>query len=115
MQTKIDELRSGGFTDTEIAAMLNLPVTEVRKKKELVGVEGDGNDLEVLKTDIYATAKKAVSQIKNDLGGRPDAQELSKLTDSLSKLYTAFFKNEANTTVNIMQNNLSMFKDSLKG
>lgn len=112
MTEKVEELRSGGFTDVEIAQMLQVPVSEITKA--VVEVE-DGDDSVNLKSKIMKTAMKAVGQIEKDLGGRPDAQELSKLTDSLSKLHTAFFKTDTNTTVNIMNNSLNMFKNSLKG
>lgn len=113
MLSKIEELRSGGFTDTEIALMLQVPLSEVTKC--IAVVEEPENVLINLKSKIHSTAMKAVGQIEKDLGGRPDAQELSKLTDSLSKLHTSFFKEDKNTTVNIMNNSLNMFKNSLKG
>ena len=85
----IEQLREGGFSDVEISKMLDLPVSEIAEKKQELEVN-DGSELDNLKSDIYATAQVAVGQIKKDIGGRPDAQELSKLTDSLSKLYPKF-------------------------
>lgn len=114
--TNIKELKAGGFDIPEIAVMLHMKPDEVRGALTELNKpsESDAGNLDDLKNDIIVTAKSAVTQIKQDIG-HTDAADTAKLTDSLTKLYTAFFKEDKGTQITIQQNNLSMFKHSLKG
>lgn len=121
MPKSIDELKTGGYAEVEIAKMLDIPIMDVYahlsgEKPYLPTVSDteETTESEDLKGNLLKAAKVAVSQIENNLRGNKDAVEVSKLTDSLAKTFTAFFKEDKGTQINIMQNNLSMFKDSLK-
>ncbi len=115
----IDELKSGGYSEGEIAEMLSIPLVTVYN--HLSGVESftpevseSDSDTDDLKTELKSAATEAIRQMKSNIKNNKDAVEVSKMADSIAKTFTAFFKEEKGTTVNIMQTNLSMFKDSLK-
>lgn len=116
----IDELKEGGYNESEISNMLDIPLMVVYShlggEKEYIPKVIDESELvgtEKLKEDLVNTAQFAVTQLKNGMKNA-DAQELAKLTDSVAKLYTALFKEDKGTQITIQQNNLSMFKGSLK-
>ena len=121
MKTKtIDELKTGGYAEFEIAEMLSIPIMDVYshlagEKLHVPKIQDEeSSDTTKLKDNILEAASDAVSQIRTNLKGNKDAVEVAKLTDSLAKTFTAFFKEDRGTNIIIQQNNLSMFKDSLK-
>ncbi len=118
----IDELKTGGYSELEIAEMLDIEVYQVYDHLTNdvphipVVVSGDMEQkegTEALKDDIVNAASFAVKKLRSNMN-KADATELSKLTDSIAKLYTALFKEDKGTQITIHQNNLSMFKNSLK-
>ena len=120
----IEDLKEGGYSEMEIADMLDISVMDVYKhlsgeKQHIPRVIEDVKEeklvgQEKLKADILSTAEFGIKQMREQMK-HSDAQEIAKLMDSVSKVYTALFKNDTGVQITIQQNNLSMFKHSLKG
>ncbi len=120
----IEGLKSGGYSEMEIADMLDISVMDVYKhlsgeKQHVPKVIDEVKEeklegQEKLKADILSTAEFGIKQMREQMK-TSDAQEIAKLMDSVSKVYTALFKNDTGVQITIQQNNLSMFKHSLKG
>lgn len=118
----IESLKEAGYLESEIATMLDIQLVDVYShlagEKLYVPKPIDNSpkiaSTETLKNDIIDAAQTAVTSLKTKMKDA-DAQELAKLTDSVAKLYTSLFKEDKGTQITIHQNNLSMFKNSLKG
>ena len=79
-----------------------------------IDVEDEPSIEDTLKTLVGDTALTAVKALQTAIATADDASELSKLTDSVTKLHSAFFKSDAATVVNIQTGQLAQFRSVLR-
>jgi len=123
----IGKLLEEGMSIMAISKELNIPVKDVLVASkpqplfeelivpEIVEPEQEElKDIDELKTKVNTVALEAINQISVVIKGNKDATELSKLSDSITKMHTTFFKTEPGTTINLHTAALEQFRGLLK-
>lgn len=117
---RVKKLKSEGLSLMDIADKESIPLEQViLANKELMTPpviipEVIEPDTDSLKDQVEGAALIAIRKIKTELGSNVDATEIAKLTDSVTKLHTTFFKQDAGATFNIQMTELTQFRTLLK-
>jgi len=124
----IAKLLEEGMSIIDISKELSIPVQEVLIASKpqplfdeiiipevLEPVDIEKKDItETLKDKVNTVAIEAIDQISKVLKDNQDATDLSKLSDSITKMHTTFFKTDPGTTINLHTAALNQFRGLLR-